>query len=180
MNDVLRALHRQIRNIVEPMDRVATYPDHRLNALKQRWEALTTLMTSKDIPANRQTGPTSPDWAREIVAGVRQELNHSLKAMDEMLTTQAEAYRRSLGEEKEAFEQLDNAARQARYPAAYSLWIDYHLLKHIRELIRNLNGTLLEASGRLEENRLDRTEHFEPREASHQPDNDPAKSPLSP
>lgn len=99
------------------------------------------------------TAETSPAVRQELV-NCRMVLHGMMSAAQDIRTMTAERYRQALGENKTAFEQLDEAAQQSEYAEAYQYRQAFKQMDEVSRHLHQLDGSMLDAGHQMERGTL--------------------------
>ncbi|MUG67914.1 hypothetical protein GNP94_18155 [Paenibacillus campinasensis] len=95
--------------------------------------------------AQSAASPDRSEQVRTELVHCRMVLHEMMSRIEQLRTTSAERYREALGEEKDAFEQLDEARQQSRSPEGYRHRQAFYQLDQLSQQIHQLDGSLLDA-----------------------------------
>lgn len=99
-----------------------------------------------------QAGLTSEasESARQELVNCRMLLHGMMNAVEAIQARAAEQYRQVLGENKAAFEQLADAAKQSGYPEAYQYRQIFQQMAEVNQQLRQLDGSMLDMGYQME------------------------------
>ncbi|GIP41426.1 hypothetical protein J31TS4_47060 [Paenibacillus sp. J31TS4] len=131
-------------------------------------------------------GQASPDAQRAALAQCQQRLRDLSDWLDRKKTEVAEAYRQSLGAEKDTFEAMQAQEQEQLHPIPYRIRQSFGLVSAAGDVLVSIGSGLQDLSGSIERQTLNTLEQSAQVESpaslqtGFDSDTDPAPSPYSP
>ncbi|OOC58410.1 hypothetical protein [Paenibacillus ihbetae] len=95
-------------------------------------------------------GAEASDSARQELVNCRMLLHGMMNAVEAIRARAAEQYRQVLGENKAAFEQMADDAKQSVYPEAYQYRQVFQQMAEVSQQLRQWDGTMLDMGYQME------------------------------
>jgi hypothetical protein len=87
---------------------------------------------------------------RKAISLIREHIQQMNEKLEDLHTWSAQQYRKEIGDNKEAFEQLTDSEQKKTHPAAFKRRSTFHLLIHMKDMLSLLSSVLMDASFELE------------------------------
>ncbi|MGG4090471.1 hypothetical protein [Paenibacillus lautus] len=100
--------------------------------------------------AQAAVSPETSAAVRQELVNCRMVLHGMMNTVQDIRTATAEQYRQVLGENKTAFEQMDETAQQSEYAEAYQHRQLFQQMDQVSQQLHQLDGSMLDAGYQME------------------------------
>lgn len=152
MTDTLQAVLDRIQTVSQLLNGIPV--GEKESALQSFQQELTDMESHIQTVQQQQENVQNTDQIRQMLAGCRVQIFKMIKEIDLLMTASAEAYRQSIGDRKNQFEQLSDIMQQNSDSQAYQHKKVYWQLSDCKDEIRLLTSSIMDLEGQLEHEQL--------------------------
>ncbi|QYR21831.1 hypothetical protein KZ483_01950 [Paenibacillus sp. sptzw28] len=154
MTETLQTVLDRIHKVSQKLSGIPAGERGREQVLQSFRQELSDMGRRIQSVQQQQAGTPEADKTRKMLAGCRADLFRIIKEIDVLMTDFAEAYRQSIGDRKNQFEQLSEIMQQSSDPQAYQHKHVFGQLTHCKDQIRLLTSSIMDVEGGLEHRQL--------------------------
>jgi hypothetical protein len=154
MTETFQSVIDRIQKVSQLLSGIPAHEREKEHVIQSFRQELSDMSSRIQSFQGQQDSNQNADKTREMLAGCRADLFRFIKEIDVLMTDFAEAYRQSIGDRKNQFEQLSDIMQQSFDPQAYQHKHIFGQLTHCKDQIRVLTSSIMDLEGGLEHRQL--------------------------